>query len=94
MFIWRHQKVYASTIEMKQLLETSISFKFKQEITTQTGNGGTKDIEIMVPLKCPSDFWRTLEMPLINCKISLQWKFSKKCILFAGAEANLVQEFQ
>ena len=56
----------------KQLLETSISFKFKQEITTQTGNGGTKDIEIMVPLKCPSDFWRTLEMPLINCKISLQ----------------------
>ena len=94
MFIWRHQKVYASTIEMKQLLETSISFKFKQEITTQTGNGGTKDIEIMVPLKCPSDFWRTLEMPLINCKISLQWKFSKKCILFAGAEANQVQEFQ
>ena len=57
---------------MKQLLETSISFKFKQEITTQTGNGGTKDIEIMVPLKCPSDFWRTLGMPLINCKISLQ----------------------
>ena len=94
MFIWRHQKVYASTIEMKQLLETSISFKFKQEITTQTGNGGTKDIEVMVPLKCPSDFWRTLEMPLINCKISLQWKFSKKCILFAGAEANQVQEFQ
>ena len=75
-------------------METSISFKFKQEITTQTGNGGTKDIEIMVPLKCPSDFWRTLEMPLINCKISLQWKFSKKCILFAGAEANQVQEFQ
>ena len=51
---------------MKQLSETSISFKFKQEVTTQTGNGGTKDIEIMVPLKCPSDFWRTLLMPLIN----------------------------
>ena len=29
----------------------SNSFKFKQKITGQTGNGGTKDVEIMVPLK-------------------------------------------
>ena len=34
----------------------SISFKFKQKITEQTGNGGTKDIEIMVPLKYLSNF--------------------------------------
>ena len=25
----------------------------------------------MVPLKYLSDFWRTLEMPLINCEIEL-----------------------
>ena len=45
-----------------------ISFKFKQQIAGETGNGSTKDVEIMVPLKYRSSFWRTLEMPLINCK--------------------------
>ena len=44
----------------------SASFTFKQKITGQTGNAGTKDVEIMVPLKYLSNFWRTLEMPLIN----------------------------
>ena len=34
----------------------SVSFKFKQQITGQTGNGGTKDVEIMVPLKYLSNF--------------------------------------
>ena len=29
----------------------STSFKFKQKITGQTGNGGTKDVEIMLLLK-------------------------------------------
>ena len=55
----------------------SASFKFKQQMTGQTGNGGTKDVEIMVPLKplkYLTSFWRTLEMPLINCEICLQLK--------------------
>ena len=55
-----------------------ILFKFKQQITERTGNGGTKDVEIMVPLKSLSNFWRTFEMPLINCEISLQLKWSEK----------------
>ena len=33
----------------------------------QTGNDGTKNVEIMVPLKHLSKFWRSLEMSLINC---------------------------
>ena len=50
-------------------------FNFKQKITGQTGNDGTKDVKIMVPLKCLSNFWRTLVIPLINCKINpiLTW---------------------
>ena len=44
----------------------------------QTGKGGTKDVEIMVPLIYLSNFWRTLEMPLINRKISLQFKWSNQ----------------
>ena len=66
----------------------STSFKFKQQITGQTGNGGTKDVEIMVPLKYLSNFWRTLEMPLISCKINLQLKWSGKCIIIAGTANN------
>ena len=52
----------------------SASFKFKQQIAEQTENGDTKDVEIMVPLKYLSNSWRTLEMHLINCEISLQLK--------------------
>ena len=40
-------------------------------MTGQTGNNGTKNIEIMAPLKYLSNFWRTLETPLINCEINL-----------------------
>ena len=42
------------------------SFNFKTKMTGQTGDNGTKNVEIMVPLKYLSNFWRTLEMPLIN----------------------------
>ena len=31
-------------------------------------NGEINDVEIMVPLKNLSNFWRTLEMALINCE--------------------------
>ena len=57
----------------------SIPFKFKQKITGQTGNNWTKDIKIIVPLKYLSNFWKTLEMLLINYKISLTLTWSKNC---------------
>ena len=42
---------------------TTDSFNFKAKITGQTGDDGTKDVEIMVPLKYLSNFKKTLEMP-------------------------------
>ena len=68
----------------------SVSFKFKQNITCQTGNSGT----IMAPLKYLRNFWRTLEMPLINCEISLQLKWSRICIIVAGTTNNQNPSFQ
>ena len=62
---------------------TTDSFKFKLKITGRTGNGGTKDVEIMVPLKYLSNFWRTLEMPLINCEVNLILTWSSSCVLIA-----------
>ena len=49
----------------------SVAFKFKHQITGKTGNGGTKMVNIMVPLKYLSNLWRTLEMALINCETCL-----------------------
>ena len=48
----------------------------------------------MVPLKHLSNFWRTLEMSLINCEISLQLKWSSSCIIVAGAANNGNPSFQ
>ena len=57
------------------------SFNFKAKITGETGNNGTKNVEIMVPLKYLSNFWRTLEMPLINCEVNLNLTWSSTCVL-------------
>ena len=49
----------------------SESFKYKIKIMRKTHTASnTKDVEIVVPLKYLSNFWRTLEMPLINCEIT------------------------
>ena len=50
----------------------SESFKSKVRITGNTpADGNTKDVEIIVLLKYLSNVWRTLEIPLINCEVSL-----------------------
>ena len=47
-------------------------FNFKTKITGQTSDNGRKDnVEKMVLLKYLSNFWRTLETPLINCELNL-----------------------
>ena len=58
------------------------SFKSKVKITGKTpNNGNTKDVEIIVPLKYLSNFWRTLEMPLSNCEVNLILTWSKDCVI-------------
>ena len=64
------------------------SFNFKEKITSQMGNNGTKEVEIMVPLKYLSNFWRTLEMPLINCEINLILTWSANCVMIFTNAAN------
>ena len=42
---------------------------------------GKNEIEIVVPLKHLSNFWRTLDVTLINCEIDLILSWSKNCVL-------------
>ena len=69
------------------------SFKFKAKITGETENDETKDVEIIVPLKYLSNFWRTLEMPLINCEVNLILTWSSTCVIASVIVANQAATF-
>ena len=62
----------------------SVSFKYKQKITGQTKNDGRNDVEIMVPLEYLSNFWRNLEMLLINFEINVFLTWTENCIIVTG----------
>ena len=64
------------------------SFDFKAKITSQTGDNGTKNVGIMAPLKYLSNFWRTLEMPLINCQVNLILTWSSTSVIVSTNNAN------
>ena len=64
------------------------SFKYKANLIGNTENNGTKNgVKIAVPLKYLSNFWRSLEMPLINCKTELSLKWIENCILSSSETA-------
>ena len=48
----------------------------------------------MVPLKYLSNFWRTLEMPLINCEVNLILTWSSNCVLAATTIQNQAATFE
>ena len=58
-------------------INNSEPFKYKAALVGKSayhnkGNSFVKDTKIVVPLKYLSNFWRSLEMPLINCKVHLE----------------------
>ena len=57
--------------EPSDLLSTnSESFKYKTSIAGKTlNNDSLTDAEVVVPLKHLSNFWRSLDIPLINCEV-------------------------
>ena len=64
-------------------LMTNPSFKYKASLVGDTvadgANRKKEGVKIQVPLKYLSNFWRSLEMPLINCKIEFSLKWIEKC---------------
>ena len=71
---------------MNQLIQDSQSLKFKIKITGNTpDDDNKKNAEISVPLKYLSNFWKTLEMPLINGGINLILSWSENCVNSSAA---------
>ena len=65
------------------------SFKYKANFIANTQADGTKNgVKIAAPLKYLSNFWRSLEIPLINCKVELSLKWIENCVLTTAANAN------
>ena len=69
--------------------DVSTSFKYKssfiKESTAVNNNRVFKDVKLALPLKYLSNFWRSLEMPLINCKIHLELNWAKNCVMSSVA---------
>ena len=61
----------------------SSSFKFKSRILGRpAANEVLRNAKIVAPLKNLSNFFRFLEMPLINCKIHFEFSWTKNCVMF------------
>ena len=72
------------------------SFEYKAKLLGNTvaqpaqnnANGILKNATIAMPLKYLSNFWKSVEMPLIHCKVELKLKWTKYCILSAAGNDN------
>ena len=73
--------------------DNSTSFKYKVNLLgniaaadPDNAHVGRLNVKIVVPLKYLSNFFRSLEMPLINCKIKLNLTWKKECVLSTAAD--------
>ena len=95
-----HLEVYGNNIEINHLCiilalfflffdnSTGVLYEFKQQTIDWTSDDVTKIIEIKVPLKFLSNFWRTLEIPLIYCEINLILTWSSNCVISLASAEN------
>ena len=67
-------------------IKNSNSIDYKTSITGKIeGNNRTNNVKIVVPLKHLSNFKITLDIPLINCEISLTLTWSKNYVIISKA---------
>ena len=89
--IQRHQEIYGIIIEpnsgandnINYSIKNSKSFEYKTNITGKLENNNVEKggVQIVVPLKYLSNFWRTIDMPLINCEVSLILTWFENCVI-------------
>ena len=67
---------------------TVLRLNSNKKITGVTDDDGTKNVEMMVPLKYLSNVWRTLEIPLVNCENNLILTWSDQFVLSNDTKAT------
>ena len=72
------------------------SFDFKSSImgklgdTSDDNQAGKDEISLVIPFKHLSNFWKSLQMPLINCEIELILTWSKNCVVLRSAKRDAI----
>ena len=90
--LWDFKRDEPSSNNADFTADNSESFKCKAALAGKTAgavantNSSVK-AKIVVPLKYLSNFWRSLEMPLINCKIHLELNWIGDCILSSAGDS-------
>ena len=85
--LWQFKRDEVPDNNADLTIDNSQSFKYKAALLGKTKdavnntNSSVKEAKIVIPLKYLSNFWRSLEMPLINCKVYLELNWIEDCIL-------------
>ena len=61
---------------------------YKSQLIKGTHDNNVNNVKLVVPLKYVSNFFRSLEMPLVNCKIDLELTWHKDCIISSADAAT------
>ena len=79
LYQFKREEILSNNPDIRE--DNSTSFKYKSELLGNQVN----NVKIAVPLKYISNFFRSSEMPLINCKIILELTWTKDCVLSNNA---------
>ena len=90
--LWQFKRDEVPANNADLIINNSKAFKYKAALLGKTayhndGKSSVKDAKIVVPLKYLSNFWRSLEMPLINCKVYLELNWIEDCILSSAGDS-------
>ena len=78
----RDEQTIKNGVPINVTTTNSTSFKYKLSFLPAGNNNGVfENVKIAVPLKYLSNFWRSLEMSLINCKVHLELSWTKNCVM-------------
>ena len=93
--LWQFKRNEVPANNADFTINNSQSFKYKAALAGKTKDfanqkSSVKETIKAVPLKYLSNFWKSLEMPLINGKVQLELNWIEDCILSsAGDSAKL-----
>ena len=76
------------------VVNNTSSLVYKSKLISGTDDNNVNNVKLVVPLKYVSSFFRSLEMPLVNCKIDLELTWHKDCMIsIVNAAAGQVVSF-
>ena len=94
--LWQFKRYEVPVNNDDLTIDNFQSLKYKVALVGKTANhnygkSSVKDVKIVVPLKYLSNFWRSLEMPLINGKVHLELNWIENCILSSAGDSSKVE---